>query len=49
MGCCTEVKIVEHIQQLTVDKYKYCITIHYCKNCGSVKATSRIEEIKSRD
>jgi hypothetical protein len=46
MGCCPQVKIVEYNQTVAVDNYKYCITIHYCNNCGSLKATSGIKEIK---
>jgi len=46
MGCCTQVEIGENIQTLTIDSFQYCVKINYCKNCGSLKATSGINEIK---
>ncbi len=47
MGCCQTVQIVEQIQTLTIDNFSYSVKIHYCKNCGSLKSTSSINEIKN--
>ena len=46
LGCCKNVKITEHQAYIEIDTYRYCITMVYCKNCGSLKATTNVKEIK---
>lgn len=47
LGCCKKVNIVQHIEKIEIDTHTYCITIIYCENCGSVKATTNVRQIKN--
>ena len=44
MGCCDNIDIQRHTQQITVDGFVYTVVVVYCKNCGSLKSTSHIKE-----
>ena len=46
-GCCKNV-IPEHtIEYIEVDTHTYCVTIHYCKSCGSLKTTTNVRHIRN--
>ena len=46
-GCCNKVIPATHVDNIKVDKYTYCVTIHYCKNCGSLKTTTHVRHIRN--
>lgn len=46
LGCCKVVDIVSHIDYIMVNNYKFKVVIVYCKNCGSMKSNSHIQEDK---
>lgn len=46
LGCCIEPHNENYIDYITVDKYTYCVTINYCKNCGELKATTNVREVR---
>ena len=43
-GCCVKVDITSGTTSTMFGKHQFDITVVYCKNCGSVKATSNIKE-----
>lgn len=45
-GCCDKVLITSGKQFISFGKHSYTITVVYCSNCGSKKATSRIQQNK---
>jgi hypothetical protein len=45
-GCCNQVEIVQHRKVIEIDIYAFCVTIVYCKNCGSVKKTTNVRHIR---
>lgn len=45
-GCCDKVDITSGTTSTMFGKHQFDITVVYCKNCGSVKATSNIKEKK---
>jgi hypothetical protein len=45
-GCCELVNVTKHVDYIEIDKHTYCITIVYCKNCGSVKTTTNVRHIR---
>ena len=47
MHCCDSINIVRNGQILEFDGHLFQVSITYCKNCGSKKATSHIKEIKN--
>ena len=46
-GCCENVEQTKHVDYITVDNHTYCVTIHYCKGCGSLKTTTNVRHIKN--
>jgi len=47
-GCCKKVNITCGNTFVMFDKFKYEVKVFYCKNCGSKKASSYINEVKSQ-
>lgn len=46
-GCCKSVSQERYEEEIvTPEGYRYKVTIYYCKNCGSTKATSNIKHVK---
>ena len=45
-GCCDRVDITRKESVVTHDEHKFQVNISYCKNCGSLKATTHVKEIK---
>ena len=45
-GCCEQIDIVQHFENITIDKHGFCVKIVYCKSCGSVKTTTSVRHIK---
>lgn len=43
-GCCGSMSICKGIDYITFNNHAFKITVHYCKGCGQVKATSNIKE-----
>ena len=43
-ACCDKVDITSGTTSTMFGKHQFDITVVYCKNCGSVKATSNIKE-----
>lgn len=46
-GCCKKVNVTCGNTFVMFDKFKYEVKVFYCKNCGSKKASSYINEVKS--
>jgi len=46
-GCCKNVTPEMHTDYITVDTHTYCVTIHYCKNCGSLKTTTNVRHMRN--
>ena len=36
-----------HTDYIEVDTHTYCVTIHYCKNCGSLKTTTNVRHVRN--
>jgi hypothetical protein len=45
-GCCINIILEKHTDYITVDTHTYCVTIHYCSNCGSLKATTNVRHVR---
>ena len=45
-GCCKNVDQTAHEEIVVVDNHKFCVTIVYCKNCGSLKTTTNVRHIR---
>jgi hypothetical protein len=43
-GCCEKVNIEQHVEHIAIDSYTFVAIIVYCKNCGSLKATTHVKE-----
>jgi len=43
-GCCIEPDMTQHVEHLVLDGHGFCVTIVYCKNCGTLKTMSHIKE-----
>ena len=46
-GCCKNVDIDKSLKSIEIDTYTYGVTIVYCKNCGSLKSTTNVRQIKN--
>jgi len=49
LHCCDSIDITVGETTVMFGKHKYLITIHYCKSCGSEKATSNIKHLKEQN
>jgi|TARA_B110000977_G_C10944133_1_gene442003 hypothetical protein len=45
-GCCVNIDIITGKATVWFDLNQFEVTVVHCKNCGSVKSTSNIKEIK---
>lgn len=43
-GCCDKINITNKKTVVIFDNHKFVVSITYCSNCGSIKATSHIKE-----
>lgn len=48
-GCCDKVDITSGDTIVQFSKHRYQVTVVYCKNCGSVKATSSIKHMRGQE
>ena len=46
-GCCDIVNISQNTQIVKFGKHSFMVAITHCTNCGAVKATSNIKEVKN--
>jgi hypothetical protein len=48
-GCCDIVNITKGQTTVTFENHQFTVTVFFCSNCGSKKATSNIKEGKYED
>jgi hypothetical protein len=46
-ACCSKVNIISESKRITLGLHLFKATIVHCSNCGSLKATTNIKEIKN--
>lgn len=46
-GCCDIVNISQGTELVKFGEHGFIVSVFYCTNCGSIKATSNIKEAKN--
>ena len=36
-------------KHIEIDNHVFCVTINYCRNCGSIKSTTNVRLVKSKN
>lgn len=45
-GCCSNMEFTTYKTYIEIDNHTFCVTISYCKSCGSLKSTTNIQQVR---